>query len=270
MRACFASVLFCVAGLQGADREFETVAIKPNTSGSEQVEFGRPVGNRFSARNVSLRMLVRRAYKVKDFELAGGPGWQDSSRYDITASAPGPAIGEPEFKTMLQTMLASRFQLKVHREIRSMAVYDLVPVKGGLRVEAPNRDCVDPATFRPRPETRELPCGAFFVGNGVLEGRRVSMTQVANALSDLTGRPVIEKTGYIGAFDLRLEFTFEGIAAMNGGGFSTAVLPAESTNGDAKPTIFTALQRQMGLKLESRKGSGEVLVIDRAERPDPN
>jgi len=121
----------------------------------------------------------------------------------------------------------------------------------------------------PPPATPLIPCGGFFMNDGLLEGRRISMTQLASALSDLLGRPVFDKTGYAGAFDLHLEFTFEGIAGFNGGGFTAPSLPAEAGNTDAKPTIFTAIQK-MGLRLESRRGPAEILVIDQAERSSEN
>jgi len=96
------------------------------------------------------------------------------------------------------------------------------------------------------------------------------MPQLADALSNMLGRPVIDRTGYSGTFDLHLEFTFEGMAGLGGGGFSAPALPADVSGDSSKPTIFSALQQQPGLRLEAQKGPAEILVIDRAERASAN
>lgn len=249
-------------------RAFEVVSIKPNNSASDQVDLARPKGNRLVATNVSLRMLVMRAFKVKEFELSGGPGWTNSSRFDVSATTGRPGITEPEFKTMLQALLADRFKLRTHRETRPMSIYLLTPIDGGPKLANPTGSCVEPQNLTP--DTPGVICGGFLMNNDQLEGRRISMEQFAAALSNFLGRPVIDRTDYKGAFDLHLEFTFAGIAPLNGGGFGTPTLPASASDDDSKPTIFTAIEKQMGLKLESQKGTGEVLVIDHAEKPDAN
>ena len=253
---------------QAAGAEFDVASIRPNVSGTDQVQFPRPGGDRFTATNVSLRMLVMRAYKVKDYALSGGPGWMNSDRFDITATAAGGIPDEAAFKVMLQALLASRFGLRVHRETRQLPVYALVALKNGVTPSNPVGECINPNA--PQPATPLIPCGGFFLNNGQFEGRRITMTQLVNALSDLLGRPVLDNTGYTGAFDMNMEFTFEGIAQFNDGGFAAPSLPAEAGNPDAKPTIFTAIRRQLGMKLESQKGTAEILVVDHAEKPSGN
>jgi bla regulator protein blaR1 len=246
---------------------FDAVSIRPDISGTDQIVFGPPAGNRFSASNVTLRMLIKRAYKVKEFELAGGPDWAESSRFDVSATASGPALTEPEFKTMLQGLLADRFRLRAHQEARPMPVYFLTSVKDGMKLPKPTGSCVDPGSLAPG--VPGVVCGGFVMNDGVLDGRRISMEQFVTALSNFLGRPVMDKTAYAGAFDLHLEFTFQGIAQVGGGGFGTPTIPA-SAGADTRPTIFSAIQTQLGLKLESARGTGEVLVIDHAEKPDAN
>jgi uncharacterized protein (TIGR03435 family) len=149
-----------------------------------------------------------------------------------------------------------------------MPVYALVALKNGVTPANPVGECIDPNA--PPPATALIPCGGFFLNNGQFEGRRITMTQLVSALSDLLGRPVLDNTGYKGAFDTNMEFTFEGIAQFNDGGFGAPSLPAEAGNSDAKPTIFTAIQRQLGMKLESQKGAADILVVEHAEKPSGN
>src|ERR1019366_1635234 len=115
------------------------------------------------------------------------------------------------------------------------------------------------------------PCGGFFMGPNRLEGGKIAMAQLVNALSNLLGRPVIDKTGFTGTFDVHLDFSREGTAGLGGGGFGPAGLPADAANTDnPAPSIFTAVQEQLGLKLESQKAPGEILVIDHAEKASGN
>jgi uncharacterized protein (TIGR03435 family) len=267
-KAAAALVLTGLAAL-AADPAFEAVSIKPNVTASDRVDFGPPAGARFTATNVSLRMLIMRAYKVKNFEVSGGPGWMNSDRYDVATSTAEGNISEAQFKLMLQSLLADRFQVRVHRETKQMPVYVLLPAKNGTRLPQAAEACIEHDA--PQPSTPMIPCGGFFMDAGRLEGRRVSMATFVTALSNFLGRPVLDKTGYIGAFDLNLEFTFEGIAGFNGGGFGAPSLLADAGNVDSsKPTIFTAIQQQLGLRLESQKGLAEILVIDHAEKPSEN
>jgi uncharacterized protein (TIGR03435 family) len=265
-RALAALVLTSVSAL-AAGPQFEVASIRPNNSASDTVELGPPAGGRFRATNVSLRMLIMRAYKVKNFEISGGPGWINSDRYDIIAGAAETGIDEVRFKPMLQALLEDRFQLIAHRETRQMPIYALQPAKSGPRLPEPTGSCIEPGSL-PHPTPFTL-CGGFHMDAGRLEGRRISMAQFVTALSNFLGRPVIDRTGYAGAFDVHLEFTFDGIAGLNGGGFGAPVLPSDAVDS-SRPTIFAALQQQLGLRLESQKGPAEILVIDHAEKPAGN
>jgi uncharacterized protein (TIGR03435 family) len=253
---------------QASGPQFEVVSVKPNASGSATVNFTAPRGGRFTATNISLKMLAMRAFKVKNFEVEGGPGWIDSDRWDIAASSSRNQISEADFKLMLQTLLGDRFQLRTHREMKQMQIYVLLPAKNESKLPPATGTCFSHDAQPPIPVAGQplpLPCG----GLSHLEGRRVSAPAFASALSNMLGRPVIDKTGYGGVFDVHLEFAPEGIATLTGGGFEAAVLPANASDS-GRPTLFTVIQQQLGLRLESQKGSGNVLVIDGAIRATPN
>ena len=253
---------------------FDAVSIRPNKSAMGEVRLDAPSGPNFIAQNVSLRMLVMRAFKVKNYAVEGGPSWMDSDRFDIAAHADQPNIPEPDFKLMLQSMVADRFQLKLHRETKQVAVYNLAPLRAGSKLPEAKDSCVPRdqiAQQPPPPPGAPAPviCGGFIMDGSHLEGRRIAAPLLANALSEMLGRPVVDQTGYSGAFDVHLEFSPEGIATLTGGGFEKPILPANST-GDSRPSIFSAIQQQLGLRLESGHGPSEVLVIDSAARPAAN
>jgi|SRR5579863_981339 len=257
---------------------FEVTSIKPNTIVSEIVKLGPPVGGRFTATNVSLKMLVMRAWKVKNFEISGGPRWIDSDRYDVAASAPENNIAEEQFKAMLQALIRDRFKFAAHRESKEMPIYALVSVRNGSKLPEAAGSCVVALPNPPPPpplapaQPPPVLCGGFLMDGSRLEGRRISMAQLNGALSNMLGRSVIDKTGYNGTFDVHLEFKPEGIAPLGGGGFGAPGGPAVDAGGadSFRPSVFTAVQQQLGLKLESQKGPVEILVIDHVEKPDAN
>jgi uncharacterized protein (TIGR03435 family) len=226
-------------------------------------------------------MLIGLAYKVQNFEIFGGPGWIDSEGYDVTANATDSNIGIEQLRPMLQTLLEDRFKLAVHRETREVPVYALLPAKNGPKLpEAKEGGCVAFGPDKPPPpppapgQFPPTPCGGFFMVPNHMEGGKISMTQFVNSLSNILGRPVIDKTGFKGTFDVKLDFSPEGTAFAGRGGFRPppgAGGPGDvPQNVDAPPSIFTVIQEQLGLKLESQKGPGEVLIIDHAEKPSEN
>jgi uncharacterized protein (TIGR03435 family) len=258
----------------GARPEFEVASIKPNTSGNNMVMIRPPAGGRFTATNARLKMLIGLAYNVQNFEISGGPAWINSDGYDIEAKAADSAIGIEQLRPLLQTLLADRFQLKIHRETKEVPIYAVMAVKNGPKLpEANEKGCVTfgPNSPPPPPPTPgqpfaapPTPCGGFMQGPNRLEGGKVSMKEFVGALSRILGRPVIDKTGFTGTFDVHLEYTPEG-TAFGGGGLGPP--GGFDTSG---PSIFTAVQDQLGLKLESQKGPAELLVIDHAEKASEN
>jgi uncharacterized protein (TIGR03435 family) len=241
-----------------------------------------PAGGRFTTTNSTVKMLVGLAYKVQGFEISGGPGWIDSDGYDINAKAAESSLTLDQLRPMVQALLEDRFKLKVRRETKEMPIYAALPARNGTKVpEAREGGCVLPGSNSPpnnpptspaAPSHRPLaPCGGFIMNPNRLVGGSISMTQLANVLSSFLGRPVIDKTGFAGKFDVELEFSPDGIVFGPGGVRVPGGPPPETANADtSRPSIFTALQEQLGLKLDSQKGLGEILIIDHVERPSEN
>jgi uncharacterized protein (TIGR03435 family) len=275
----FAVVYQSRAQSPAARPEFEVASVKPNTSANNMIMIRPPVGGRFTATNVRLKMLIGLAYKLHDYEISGGPAWISSDGYDITAKAADSNIGIDQLRPMLQALLEDRFQLKAHRETKEVPVYALVVTgKNGPRLpEAKEGGCTafNPASGPPPPpkpgQFPPTPCGGFFMGPNHLEGGKVGMQQLVDALSSLLGRPVIDKTGFKGTFDVKLDFSPDGTSLVGRGGFGPRGEQAEAGTADnAPPSLFTAIQDELGLKLESQKGPGEMLVIDHAEKASEN
>jgi uncharacterized protein (TIGR03435 family) len=228
---------------QSATPSFEVASVKSNNSGSGNSS-SRGLGNRYVATNVTVVQMLRNAYGIQEFQIAGGPGWVGVDRFDIEGTmAPGskPADWQP----MLQTLLAERFKLAFHRESRQASIYSLVVAKSGHKLTPGDRAKCPNVTG----------CG-FNASPTQIVGESVSMSQLAARLSRSIGIPVEDNTGLTGLFDLKLEWTVEDQFVGRG--------------ASASPTIFPAIQEQLGLRLESTRGPVETLVIDRVERPTEN
>lgn len=216
-----------VTGLQ-AQAQFEVASVKVNDSGGSGGSMRTTPGGRLEATNSTMQALIRYAYNVKDYQVAGAPGWFDAARYDVSAKAPGKAT-TPEIRVMVQKLLAERFALVVHRETKEVPVYELVPGKQGARVKENLEGDTSVAS-----------------GAGQIRGRKMTMTMLANQLAAALGRPVINQTGLPATYDVDLHWSPE-------------------TDPD-QPSIFAAVQEQLGLRLETAKGPLEMLVIDSANR----
>jgi len=246
---------------------FEVASVKRNTSGGDwDTHSGPPESAGFRANNMTLKMLIKIAYRVKDSQISGGPGWIDSDRYDIAARPAESNLSADRSRLMLQALLEERFRLALRREMRTIPVYALIASSGGLPLPKSTRNsCGEfPAGSPPKPsapgQAPSIPCGGFVTGPNLLEGGNVSMSQFADVLGNMLDRPVVDKTGFIGTFTVRLDFNSEGIFGRH-----------DDSNPDlSRPSLFTAIQEQLGLKLEAQRSSAEVLVIDHAEKPDAN
>ena len=269
-RGCHSlAVIFLAASpaaiAQTADRlAFDVASVKSNVSGAAGGSVRITPGGRLVAQNAPLRLLIGAAYDVRDFQLFGGPGWLSSEHYDIEAKAKNDTPTEREISQMLQSLLSDRFHLIAHRETRELPLYRLSVGKGGNKLESARANCtpmipppnpaqIDPATFRP--------CGGFNTTTGMLRGGTVGMARLAIALSRILGRTVTDETGLGGTYDVNLRWTPDETQALQ-----TPQPLADPT----APSLFTAIQEQLGLRLESGKGPVEVLVIDQAEKPSGN
>jgi uncharacterized protein (TIGR03435 family) len=260
------TILRMIAGLasialMNAQPAFEVASIKPNLSGSQAMLF-LPAPGRFDAENQTLQHLLMRAYDVKDFQMSGGPGWINSDHYDIQAKAEGNPSPD-QMRLMLQTLLRERFKLALHRETKELPIYALTVAKGGLKLQPPKEgSCISPDPNNPSVRTPGQKqsdfCGFGGTGRGTLDATSATMTHLAGMFSLLLDRVVVDKTGIAGEFRVHLTFAPDEVATG---------LPAAS---DAGPSLFTAVQEQLGLKLESTRGPVEVLVIDQMERPSEN
>jgi uncharacterized protein (TIGR03435 family) len=226
---------------------FEVVSIKPNKSGTSGGIQGLPNGERYM--NIALDILVKDAYgSFSEDQVVGMPSWAKSDRFDIEVRVDADTANEwknlskkerwEQEKGPLQVMLADRCNLKVHFETKELPVYDLMIAKGGLKMKGA--------------AAGEENAGRF--SEGELIGHAMPIENLVFALPS-DGRPIVDKTG-LGdkKFDFNLKW-----AADN-----------RIEAGDSAPSLFTALEEQLGLKLVSSKAPGKVLVVDHIDRPSPN
>jgi len=241
-----------------APLRFEVATIKPTHEGGGRGGMVTLPGGELRLGGVTLKMLIAMAYGVRDDQISGGPRWIGSSGFDIVAKperpegTKQPAPGTPGWARMerrLQTLLAERFQLKFHKESKEATVYTLVFVKEGPKLHRSENEDVPPSTMRSADR---------------IVGRAGTMQMLANLLSNWLGRPVEDQTGLTGKYDYTLEYAPDsGFAGKLG---ASGAPPADS----AGPSVFTALQEQLGLKLQTVRGSIESIIIDRAEKPSDN
>jgi uncharacterized protein (TIGR03435 family) len=270
----------------GRRPSFEIASVKLNTSGDNRVSIMNQPGGRLVATGMPLRFLMTFAYRVRDFQILGGPNWMTSDRWDVQARAeegsipppsgpPDPSVPDP-IALRLQSLLEDRFQLKFHRETKELPVYELTVAKGGPKLKPSE----DQSPFRP-PERgaapppplqrgAPIPRGNMRMGRGNLEAAGVSFSSFVMALSQQLGRTVIDKTDLKPLlYDIKLQWTPD--VGQGGGPLGPPPGAAEPPPPDPSgPSIFTAVQEQLGLKLESTKGPVEVIVIDSVQKPTEN
>jgi uncharacterized protein (TIGR03435 family) len=237
---------------------YSAVTVKVNRSTETGASYiGRPGGG-VTIRNNTLRNIVRLAYGLTPSQVVEGPDWIDRTRFDIVAVADSNPSGDDR-AAMARNMLADRFKLAVRKEMRPLPVYALVPVRQDGRLGPSLKP--SPATDCPRYLSSRMAyslgaggppqCGMENVP-GTLRGGAARMPDVASALSAFADRLIVDKTGLTGAFDLELSYSMP---------FSQGAAAAD------RPSLFAAVQEQLGLKLDPQVSAVEVLVIDRAEMP---
>jgi uncharacterized protein (TIGR03435 family) len=229
---------------------YEVVSVKPSQPGCGGMSQAAPPG-RYEAHCVTVRMLIHNAYDVRSFDdyPAGLPGWADSAPFDIEAKADSDTATAMQLLStnqrgklnnqMLQALLVDRFKLRIHYETRIQSIYQFVIAKSGPRLKE------WPAARKPR--------GPSWSDNQIsIKGG--GMDKLVMCLSDVLSRKIVDNTGLTGNYDIELKWTPDD----------------QQGKPDAGPTLFTALQEQLGLKLDTAKGPVNTLVVDHIEKPSEN
>ncbi|MEI9975097.1 MAG: TIGR03435 family protein [Ignavibacteriota bacterium] len=233
----------------GFAQSFEVASIKVHEGPMYRLGVSTS-GQRLTADAANIRTLVMYAFDLKNYQVAGTASLleQDEARWDIVAKAEGDTPPtKAAFRQMLQALLASRFQLKVHREMREMPVYAMVAAKSGIRFKEsePNADVTGHYSMKRR--------------NNVITLPRATMSHIVDAISNaFLDRPVVDHTGLTGVYSIKLTYT-----------------PNTRANRESEPNlndigVFQALEEQLGLKLEARQEPVQALVVDRIEKPSEN
>jgi len=257
---------------------FEVATIKPSDPGQRGQQIMNQPGGRLVIRGMPVLGMVTFAYNVRSFQVTGGPGWTSTDRWDIEARAEEGSIGPPVFPPdpakpnpmalRLQSLLEDRFQLKLHRETKELPIYELSIAKGGPKIklnddqspfQPPERGAPPPPPLQPG----KMPRFSMRVGNGTIEAVAMDIGGVIQTLANLLGRTVVDKTGLKGLFDVKMTWSPDPALQAPPGADAPPVNPSG-------PSIFTAIQEQLGLKLDSAKGPVDVIVIDGVQKPAEN
>lgn len=261
----FVAVTLSFAQTASRQPVFEVASIKPSDP------FGRgrfqiTPGGTLNVEASTLNLLIQFAYDVRDVQISGAPDWVSNLRYDVLAK-PGDAPNGPSetnqsgvelMRARLQALLEERFNLRLHRDKKDLPAYALVVAKRGPKLKE------DPSS-----DTRE---GSMQRGRGHLKAIKIDMRFLAITLSRQVYRVVLNETGLQGTYDFELTWTPDaGLGRSSGAAIAgTGQTQAVAASGSSEPAIFTALQEQLGLKLEAKKEPVEVLVIDHVEKPSEN
>lgn len=270
------------------DLTFEVASIKPYDDSSGMMRMMMQPA-RFEAMGLPLRLLLRQALRVQDYQLVGLPDWANTERYTIAAKAPD---GTPPnaVPAMLVNLLKDRFKLTTHTESREMPAFDLVLARGdgrlGPQFKASSAECqamikeraaAGPGRGGPPPlpgtpggpplfDPAKPPCGSMRTGPGIIGGGGLPLSQLVQMLSQFAGRPVNDNTKLTGLFDFALTFTTD--PGLGNGPFGPPPAGAPPIAADPNaPNLFTAVQEQLGLRLDSVRTPVDVVVVIRVERP---
>jgi len=260
MRSLATALLLSATVLAQTGPTFDVSSLKRNASLSDMGGGGPRPGGRYRLTNMPARSMIGLAWSIPTDRVLGGPGWILTDRYDLDATMKENAT-QQEIRAMMQAFLRSRFMLAAHVEQRELPVYQLTQMRPGAPfgsgLERAAFDCTNPATRKEAAAAARpgrMACG-FTVDAGTLDGGSTSMETLAQILTPQAGRPVLDRTGLSGPFNVLLKWT--------------PSLGADAPGGDVV-SIFTAVQEQLGLKLESSTAPLDVVVIDRIERPSEN
>jgi uncharacterized protein (TIGR03435 family) len=286
MKPIFAAVLLASACF-AQQPEFEVATIKPSPPPTMGRMFmgtrggpGTDDPGRFTCNNCTLQMLLTMAYDVQRFQISG-PATLETEHFEVAAKVPAGAT-KAQFREMIANLLADRFKLKLHHETKDLPIYDLVVAKGGPKLKEsaaqPDASADQRPAGPPRTDKDGYPVMAPH-GRGSMmaitprgarmQGEQETMDGLAGRLSSIVARPVKNETGLTGKYDFTLSFAPD-MSSMPGammmGPPPGGEAPGAGAPQDNGPTIFTALQEQLGLKLEPKKGPVDTLIIDHVER----
>jgi uncharacterized protein (TIGR03435 family) len=236
-----------LAGQSSPSPAFEVASVKQNNSPDQRSSF-QTSPNGVTITNYRLQFLIPNVYNVPVYAVSGAPGWLSSNKYDIVARAPEGSSKE-QFALMLQQLLADRFKLKFHREQKDLSGYALMPAKDGPRVKVEKHD---------QPEADDGRVGA---GQGQVHGHMISSATLAQVLSLYLNRPVLDQTGIDGTFNVDLKWTPDATDRTPGPPQPDA--PASDPQG---PSLFSALEEQLGLRLAGQRTSVQMFVIDHIDQ----
>jgi uncharacterized protein (TIGR03435 family) len=239
--------------------EYDVASVKQNKSGDGMMRImNKPDG--FSCTNVPLKTLIANAYGIRQDLIFGGAGWVNSTGFDVEAKVAGTDVeafkklGPRQRNSLLQALLAERFALKLHGETKVLPMFDLIVAKGGakLKAAAPVGTPASDANGTGAPQ----PHGMMTMGPGMFRGQDLPMTALANQFSYIVHYTVVDKTGLTGRYDMDLKWTPDDVGQSG-----------EDASAGSGASIFTAVQEQLGLRLQSTKGPVETLIIDHVELP---
>ena len=241
--------------------EWDAAVVKPHSADDHMMSW-RMTDDGVSLVNLPLEQMICNAWNLKSFQVSGLNGWMNSSTFDLTAKVNGDDVAVykklnvEQRRLMLQKLLTERFQLKIHIETKTLPMYELLVDKGGPKLT------VSTAIAAPSPEEQRANPGKYrkgftSMGPGKYDGTGVQIQSLAGQLANALDKPVTDKTGLKGVYDIKLHYRRDETAADNG------------DNSDV-PSIFSAVQEQLGLKLVPSKGPVEMLVVDAAQKPEAN
>jgi uncharacterized protein (TIGR03435 family) len=258
---------------------FEVASIKANHSAEGGSAIGAPSPDRFTVTNTSIRRIIEYAYNIQDFQLLGAPNWINSENYDIEAKIEN-SLAEKlqtlprdqraeQIRLMIQSLLAERFHLEVSHGTKELPIYALIVTKSGSKLKPTdlpplNSPTASPGVLQRRQRTvRNMTTNTGAITQMLMKGQTVAT--LADLLSLELGRLVTDETGLKGEYDFTLKWTPDNLTANGDSGSA-----ATSSPDSAGQTVFAAIEEQLGLKLESRKGPVSTISITHVERPSGN
>jgi uncharacterized protein (TIGR03435 family) len=259
-----AAVLLLVSSLtdgiaaQSGLLAFDAISIRENTTINDEGTISAPTRGRFTVSNLPVAALIRYAYGIRDYQLLDAPDWATATPYDIVATYPAelPVVTDAEIRQMVQALLADRFSLQVRREKRELPVLELrvarADGKPGPQLVPSTTDCGRPQA----PTERFPPCQAFQT-RSMFQGRGQTLDRLATALQAMIRLPVVNRTGLTGPYDVTLRW-------------GDARGPAEQASVEEIAAMTTAIEEQLGLKLQSGRAPADVIVVTSVRRPTAN